>query len=256
MAGIDYAIFITPELAANHRRESTVETKVIHRASMRTYLNEGWLQSYRTFSYAGCRDPERMCFGKLRVLNEDTVAPGAALPYYHTENMEIVYIPLEGAMQHYDALGNTSVIRSDEVHLVSAGSGIVHSAYNANRDRKLKFLQIWVSPERKGTEPYHKKLQLDTTAMRNNLSEILSPDICRINQKAWISMGKLDRDYEVRYRLHSRHNGIYIYLIKGEAAVNGERLRSNDGVGLWETRCVDIRAETRAEVLVMEVPMA
>ncbi|MCC8018792.1 MAG: pirin family protein [Rikenellaceae bacterium] len=259
MAGIDFAVHITPELAAGLSDTAQSGTKVVHRARTRGHLNEGWLESYHTFNYGSFSDPGRTNFGMLRVLNEDRLAPGMGFPPHLGENMEIVTIPLEGALEHHDGLGNNTVIRKGDVQIMGTGTGMQYKEYNAHRNRLAKFLQVWVYPARRNAQPRYTHARVDAAQMRNNLALAVSPQgggaPVWIGQDAWFSMGCLSRDYEFRYRLHSRRNGVYVYLIRGEAEVGGERLRSHDGIGLWDTRCIDIRSLSESEILLIEVPM-
>lgn len=250
-------MYISPEPTATSNGRPA---KIIHRASSRGHINEGWLQSYHTFSHSDHYDPGQVSFGTLRILNEETVAPGAGFTALRNRNMEIVHIPLEGSLEYSDALGNSAVIGEGEIQVLSAGTGISHREFNARRNHVLKFLQIWVYPDQQDAEPRYGKFRLDTSAMDNNLLEIIGPASsargASIRQQAWFHMGRLEKDYEIRYRLRSRRNGVYIYMIKGEAVINGESLRPYDGIGLCKTRCVDIRARTGAQLLLMEVPVA
>lgn len=259
MAGIDYAFNISPEIAAHYERRLAVETKIIHRASTRGHLNEGWLESYQTFSYAGFHNPERIRFGALCVLNENIVAPGMGFPSLHRDNMEIVTLPLEGTLEHRDSLGSNTVVRKGEIQVMSTGTGIKFQQHNHHRDRLAKFLQLWFYPDRKNTAPRSAHVRLDTGDMVNNLSLIVSPRgggaAAWVDQQAWVHTGRLDRGYEYRHRVRSRRNGVYLFLIRGEAGVNGEELRSHDSIGLWDTRCIDIRASVPSEMVLMEVPM-
>jgi len=127
--------------------------KVIHRAKSRGYFNHGWLKTHHTFSFAHYYDPNRMNFGMLRVLNDDFVAPGQGFGTHPHENMEIVSIPLSGALAHKDSTGHEEVIQLNDIQVMSAGTGIRHSEYNHSKDETVNFLQIWVLLDGEGHEP-------------------------------------------------------------------------------------------------------
>lgn len=150
--------------------------KTIHKAESRGHANHGWLNSYHTFSFANYYNPERMNFGALMVLNDDTVAPGMGFGTHPHENMEIISIPLEGDLEHKDSMGNVQVIKRGDIQVMSAGTGIYHSEYNKNKDKEVKFLQIWVMPNKKGLEPRYDQITIKEEDKRNKLLQILSPN--------------------------------------------------------------------------------
>ncbi len=141
---------------------------VLHKANSRGHANHGWLNSYHTFSFAGYYDPARMHFGVLRVLNDDTVAAGMGFGTHPHENMEIISIPLSGDLKHKDSLGNEAIIQQGDIQVMSAGTGISHSEMNANHDKEVKFLQIWVFPNKKNVEPRYDQLTMDESKMKNH----------------------------------------------------------------------------------------
>ena len=140
---------------------------ILHKANSRGHANHGWLNSYHSFSFAHYYDPGRMNFGVLRVLNDDTVAPGMGFGMHPHNNMEIISIPLEGDLQHKDSMGNVQVIKQGDIQVLSAGTGIQHSEMNKNKDQEVKFLQIWLFPNRKNVQPRYDQLTLDQTKMKN-----------------------------------------------------------------------------------------
>lgn len=259
MAGIDFAVYITSETINFYNTEEAMEKKVIHRAASRGHANHGWLDSRHTFSFANYYNPERVHFGMLRVLNDDIVAPGTGFSTHPHENMEIISIPLEGALEHRDSMGNIFVIKEGDIQVMSAGTGITHSEYNANKDRIVKFLQIWVFPNKDGLEPRYTSAKLNEKKMHNNLMQIVSPDKndegAWIHQNAWFYMGKLDKGVTIDYKPNDEKNGVYTFIIKGEVDVNDDNLRTKDGIGLWDVNEIRLTANTDAQVLVMEVPM-
>jgi len=232
---------------------------VLHKANTRGHANHGWLDSWHTFSFAGYYDPERIRFGALRVLNDDTVAGGMGFGKHPHDNMEIISIPLEGDLEHADTMGNTTVIRQGDVQIMSAGTGVAHSEKNKNTDVPVKFLQIWVFPNRQNVEPRYDQKSFDFNERKNELVTIVSPigtdEGVQIHQDAWFSMGKLEKDTTVIYKLHQKENGVYIFLLEGDLFVNDIRMNRRDGLGITETGTLEIKADSDAEVLVMEVPM-
>src|SRR5690606_20497754 len=173
--------------------------KIIHRANTRGYANHGWLKSYHTFSFANYYDPERMHFGALRVLNDDTVAGGMGFGKHPHNNMEIISIPLDGDLEHQDSMGNTAVIRNGDIQVMSAGTGIYHSEYNKNKDKPVKFLQIWVIPNKGNVEPRYDQVTLNVADRHNKLQQIVSPkdggEGVWIHQDAWFHLGKFDENF-------------------------------------------------------------
>ncbi len=233
---------------------------ILHKAATRGHANHGWLDSHHTFSFASYYDPKRMNFGVLRVLNDDHVAPGMGFGTHPHDNMEIISIPLEGDLEHKDSMGNTAVIKRGDIQVMSAGMGITHSEYNRNKDQAVKFLQIWVFPKTNGVKPRYDQLALQVADRHNKLQQVLSPnpddDGVWVHQDAWFHMGNLDAGLELEYALRRKGNGVYVFLLEGDLTVNGQALNRRDGLGVWDTDSLSLRADSAAEVLLMEVPMA
>jgi len=232
---------------------------VLHRAGTRGHANHGWLDSYHTFSFARYRNPERMHFGVLRVLNDDTVAPGQGFGTHPHENMEIISIPLKGDLEHKDSMGNMAVIKKGDVQVMSAGTGIYHSEYNKNEDKEVKFLQIWVFPNKKGVTPRYDQISLSDIRKENEFYQVLSPEEgdrgVWIHQEAWFHLGEFTREVSTGYILKKAGNGIYAFVLEGKTEVAGEMLERRDGLGIWDTREVEIKAQAGSRILLMEVPM-
>lgn len=232
---------------------------VLHKAATRGHANHGWLNSYHTFSFAGYYDPARIHFGALRVLNDDTVAAGMGFGTHPHDNMEIISIPLSGDLKHRDSMGNETIIRQGDIQIMSAGTGIQHSEMNANRDREVKFLQIWVFPKVQNVQPRYDQVTLDAAKLQNNLLQVLSPNPddegVWIHQDAWFSLGQLNKGFATSYELHSSNNGVYAFVLEGDVTINGTSLNSRDGLGISETTTLSIAADTDAQLLLMEVPM-
>ncbi|HZY82886.1 MAG TPA: pirin family protein [Cyclobacteriaceae bacterium] len=234
---------------------------ILHKASDRGHANHGWLDSHHSFSFAHYYDPEKIHFGALRVLNDDIVQGGMGFGTHPHDNMEIISIPLSGDLEHKDSMGNTGVIRQNDVQLMSAGTGIQHSEYNKNRDKLVNFLQIWVFPKKKNIKPRYDQTTLKPEDRLNKLQVIVSPDGgtetsgVKINQDAWFNLGTLNKGTHVNYELHDAKHGVYVFVIDGSVTVNGQTLDKKDGLGVWETDKLSVTADSNSEVLLMEVPM-
>ncbi|MDL2320620.1 pirin family protein [Alistipes sp. OttesenSCG-928-B03] len=233
--------------------------KVLHKAMSRGHANHGWLDTHHTFSFANYYNPERIHFGMLRVLNDDIMAPGRGFGTHPHDNMEIISIPLEGELEHRDSLGNVSVIRKGEVQVMSAGTGLTHSEFNKNSDRPVKWLQIWIFPDRDDHEPRYDQIRIDRSTMHNRFMPIVVPrgqtGAPWINQDAWLHIGELDKGASVEYRLKDASHGVYAFVIKGEATIDGIHLSHRDGMGIWETDRITVTASAYSEVLLIEVPL-
>jgi redox-sensitive bicupin YhaK (pirin superfamily) len=234
---------------------------VLHKADTRGKADFGWLHSRHTFSFGAYRQPDRMHFGVLRVLNDDTVAPGMGFGRHPHDNMEIISIPLEGELEHRDSMGNVALIRPGDVQVMSAGTGVEHSEYNKNGDQEVKFLQIWIIPKERNVAPRYDQISIDAGAHHNKLQQILSPDAedegVWIHQDAWFHLGKFDKDFTMHYALKKQGNGVYAFVLSGDFSINGQALNARDGFGIMDVPELTIRADSDgAEVLLMEVPMA
>jgi redox-sensitive bicupin YhaK (pirin superfamily) len=233
---------------------------VLYKAATRGHKNHGWLNTHHTFSFADYHNPERIQFGALRVLNDDIVIAGEGFGTHPHQNMEIVSIPLYGDLEHRDSMGNGSVIRSGEVQVMSAGTGITHSEFNANAMEDLNFFQIWILPNKKNVTPRYGQQQFDFLKTKNQFIQIVSPnpddDGLWIHQDAWFNIGTFDTDYAIDYPLKKEGNGLYVMVIEGEFEVEGQRLSRRDGMGIWDTASVQLTARSQdAQVLLIEVPM-
>ncbi|MGB0777961.1 MAG: pirin family protein [Flavobacteriaceae bacterium] len=234
--------------------------KIIHKANSRGHAFHGWLESYHSFSFASYRNPERMHFGVLRVLNDDRVAPGQGFGTHPHENMEIISIPLKGDLEHKDSMGNTTVIKSGDIQIMSAGTGVQHSEYNKNEDSEVEFLQIWIIPKVRNVSPRYDQIAINSFAKSNEFYQILSPNAedqgVWIHQNAWFSMGDFERGNKTSYTLHDQDNGVYVFVLEGSIEIDGSQLNRRDAIGLWDTREFDVTALETAKVLLMEVPMS
>lgn len=233
---------------------------ILHPANTRGDANHGWLHSKHTFSFANYYNPDRMHFGVLRVLNDDIVAAGMGFGTHPHDNMEIISIPLEGDLEHKDSMGNVAVIRNGDIQVMSAGTGITHSEYNKNKSQQVKFLQIWVFPNKRNVIPRYDQITLNPADRHNKLQQIVSPNPndagVWINQNAWFNLGNFDQDVSTEYTLNNKNNGLYVFNLSGNLEINGQTLNPRDGFGIWDTDKVSIKAQTNAEFLLMEVPMS
>ena len=237
-----------------------MENTVLHKSETRGKANHGWLNSYHTFSFASYHNPERMHFGVIRVLNDDTVSAGMGFGTHPHDNMEIISIPLKGDLAHKDSMGNATIIHNGDIQVMSAGTGIQHSEYNNNKDQEVKFLQIWLFPNKKNVTPRYDQVSLKETDRHNTLQQILSPNPddegVWIHQDAWFHLGKFDQDFSINYAIKKSKNGVYIFVLKGSVSIDGVALSERDGYGIWNTEKFEIKANTaNSEVLLMEVPM-
>jgi redox-sensitive bicupin YhaK (pirin superfamily) len=232
---------------------------VLHKADSRGDANHGWLHSKHTFSFASYYNPERMNFGVLRVLNDDTVAGGMGFGKHPHDNMEIISIPLSGDLEHKDSMNNVTVIKNGDIQVMSAGTGIQHSEYNKNKDAEVKFLQIWVFPNQKNVTPRYDQITLNIADRKNKLQQILSPNAndagVWIHQNAWFHLANFDKGISTHYDFKDKENGLYIFNLKGNLKINDQSISTRDGIGIWNTTSVEITAESDAEFLLMEVPM-
>jgi len=233
---------------------------VFHTADGRGKADFGWLRANYSFSFANYYNPERMSFGVLRVLNDDHIDGGRGFKVHPHDNMEIVSIPLSGALEHEDDMGNKEVIKAGDIQVMSAGKGVYHSEKNYNSHDPVKLLQIWMMPNERDVTPRYDQISLDREKMSGKLQQILSPnpddDGVWVHQNAWWSMGDLSADQSFQYKLHnSTINGVYAFLLSGELDLDVHTLTSRDAVGVWETDSINLTARQDSRILVMEVPM-
>ena len=233
---------------------------VLHKADSRGFFNHGWLKTHHTFSFADYYDPERVHFGALRVLNDDTVDPGTGFGVHPHSNMEIVTIPLKGELTHGDSMGHSETIERGMIQVMSAGRGVRHSEMNDNPNRAVEFLQIWVIPERENVEPRYVNAVVADLLHKNEINTIVEPypgkdNVPWIHQQAWFSIGKLEKDTELTYKFHSPESyGTYVFMLSGTAEVAGIELSKRDGLGVSDTQEITIKAVTDAHILLIEVP--
>lgn len=231
---------------------------IIHKAASRGSANFGWLDSKHTFSFGRYYNPERMGFGVLRVLNDDIVTPGMGFGTHGHDNMEIISIPLVGDLEHKDSTGTTEVIRTGDVQIMSAGSGLTHSEYNHSKENPVNFLQIWILPKEKNITPRYQQITFDEAPRANKIQTVVAPDDEKalwINQDAWFSLADVDSGNSIEYSKHSQKSGIYTFVIDGAVNVSGEALSKRDAIGITESENINIEAIKKSKLLIIEVPM-
>ena len=236
-----------------------MKNTVLHKANTRGNANHGWLNAYHSFSFGSWYNPERVQFGTLRVLNDDTIAGGMGFGTHPHDNMEIITIPLEGDLAHKDSMGNSAVIKTGDIQVMSAGTGVEHSEFNPNADLQTKLFQIWLFPKYRDVAPRYQQITLDKSLQKNNFAQILSPNQddagVWIHQDAWFYLSDFDAGFSKKLVLKKAGKGFYIMTIEGVIEVNGEKLEKRDALGIWNTNEIEVKATTNARFLVMEIPM-
>jgi redox-sensitive bicupin YhaK (pirin superfamily) len=237
-----------------------MSSTVLHKANTRGHADFGWLDSHHSFSFGHYYDPSRVHFGALRVLNDDVVAAGMGFGKHPHDNMEIISIPLEGELEHQDSMGTTAIIKNGDVQVMSAGTGLSHSEYNHSKEHPVKFLQIWIIPNKKNVSPRYDQISLRSDDRKNKLQQIVSPDKedagVWIHQNAWLHLGTFDKNNSITYKFKSADSGVYAFLLKGNMMVKGHVLNDRDALGIWDTEKIDLESgEDGSEILLIEVPM-
>ena len=232
---------------------------VYHASASRGNANHGWLNANHSFSFAQYYNPERMNFGALRVLNDDTIAPGRGFGTHPHDNMEIITIPLEGDLEHKDSMGNVGAINEGEIQVMSAGTGVYHSEYNKNPDKPINLLQLWVMPKVQNVSPRYDQKSIRELKKNNAFYQVLSPnpgdDGMWIHQDAWFHLGDFDQATQTDYQIKKQGNGVYVFVIEGNITVGDQELQSRDALGVWETEQISFQTHANTKVLLVEVPM-
>ncbi|MCR9253995.1 MAG: pirin family protein [bacterium] len=231
---------------------------IVHKADTRGTAFFGWLHSRHTFSFGQYYNPERVHFGALRVLNDDIVKGGQGFGTHPHSNMEIISIPLQGDLEHQDSTGTTEVIKTGDVQIMSAGSGLTHSEYNHSKTDDVNFLQLWVLPDEMNIEPRYDQKTFDLDSNKNSWNTVVAPDdenALWINQNSWFTLGQFDGGEIRPYEFHEKENGVYVFVIEGSLKVNGEELTKRDGIGIWDTDKLEFESDENTRLLLVEVPM-
>ncbi|MFP4369441.1 MAG: pirin family protein [Candidatus Kapaibacterium sp.] len=233
--------------------------KIIHRAEERGHADHGWLNTYYSFSFASYQNPEKMNFGLLRVINDDIIAAGGGFDTHPHKNMEIITIPLQGALEHKDNTGGGGVIRAGDIQVMSAGSGILHSEFNPSEDEPVNLLQIWIFPKNQNISPRYDQRRFDPDEFTGKFRTVVSPLPGKghlwINQDAYISLAKTKEESELVYQINKVGNGVYLFLIEGEMSTANEELNKRDAIGLYDVNNINLGLSEGAHVLAIEVPM-
>jgi redox-sensitive bicupin YhaK (pirin superfamily) len=234
---------------------------VIHRAENRGQANHGWLKAKHSFSFAQWYDPEKIHYGALRVLNDDEVAPGMGFGKHPHDNMEIITLVQEGALEHKDSMGNGSVMNPNDVQVMSAGSGVFHSEMNHSKTDSVKLFQIWVFPDKGNVTPRYDQKTFAPEDRKNKWQEIIKPDTQTegnaifIHQQAWFNLCDLEAGNNITYTSKKAGNGSYIFLIDGCIETTGEILQKRDAIGITDFETTEIIAKENSRILVMDIPM-
>ena len=234
--------------------------KIFHKASQRGFADHGWLKTTHSFSFANYFDSEKNHFGKLRVLNDDVIAPAKGFDLHPHQNMEIITISLSGAIRHGDNMGNEEIISVGEVQVMSAGSGIWHSEFNASDSELLSLFQIWILTDKKGHKSRYEQKAFSEARRINSWQLLVSPkgnnESLSIHQDAYISIIVTDNLQTANYQLNKQGNGVYFMLIQGEAEINNQTLQKRDAFGVWNFYDpLEIRFSENSKLLSIEVPM-
>lgn len=227
--------------------------KVIDKSDSRGYFDHGWLKTHHTFSFANYRNPNRVHFGVLRVLNDDTVLPTEGFGMHPHRNMEVVSIPLKGYLRHGDSIDNEETITPGDVQVMSTGTGIFHKEYNDSDTEELKFLQIWIIPNEEETPPEYHNYDIRPLLKDNELVTFISPKggeaEAQLRQETWFSMGTFDAGKQISYQLKGKNTGVYFFIIEGDVNIADEELSDRDGIGVWDTDEVSLKFNSKARVL-------
>jgi quercetin 2,3-dioxygenase len=235
------------------------QKSVFHKSNTRGNANHGWLNAYHSFSFASWQNPERNNFGVLRVLNDDTIEAGMGFGTHPHDNMEIITIPLEGDLAHKDSMGNAETIKTGDIQVMSAGTGIQHSEFNPNSDLQTKLLQIWLFPNKRNVTPRYQQISLNLEDRINKLQQILSPnpndDGVWIHQDAWFHLAKFDFGKTTTYQLKKVGNGLYAFVISGKIIIDNQERETRDALGIQNFEKLEISFLENSEILLMEIPM-
>ena len=235
--------------------------KVLHLAQERGLVSFGWLDAKYSFSFGNYYNPDKMNFGALRVLNDDTIAPAMGFGKHPHKNMEIITIVQSGALKHEDSMGNKGIIETGDIQVMSAGSGIEHSEVNASSQNSLTLFQLWIHSQRQDVTPRYEQKKIAPLLTDNAFTTIVKPkqealkDDIWIHQQAYISIGNFSNETQTNYSIQQSQNGVYIMVIEGSIVVADQTLQHRDAIGLWNTQSVDISITKNSKVLIVEVPM-
>ncbi|WP_428327798.1 pirin family protein [Mucilaginibacter sp.] len=233
--------------------------QIFYPANERGSNDIGWLKANFSFSFGPYYNPDKVHFGVLRVLNDDIIAPGMGFGRHPHDNMEIITIPLEGALEHKDSMGNIGVITAGEVQVMSAGTGVEHSEYNHSKTEPSKTLQIWLFPKEENIKPRYDQKSFKEQMKLNELTTLISPekseDTLWINQDATFSMGEFEAGQTINYEIKTPGNGVYAFLLDGSVKINNTTLNKRDALGVYNTNSIIIEFQSQSRLLLMDIPM-
>ena len=228
-------------------------------AAERGHADFGWLDARHSFSFGQWYNPEKVHFGALRVLNDDLIKGGAGFPAHPHNNMEIVTIPLSGAIAHKDSTGGNGIINAGDVQIMSAGTGVRHSEYNASATETLNLLQLWVIPKQENIVPRYDQKSYSQAGRKNKWQVVVSPDEkdggLWINQDAIFALTDLDAGAALDYKKKFAENGVYFFVIDGSVKIGEQSLNKKDAIGLSEVDGITVIADIDARLLAIEIPM-
>lgn len=232
---------------------------IFHSATSRGHADHGWLNAHHSFSFANWYDPNRVHFGMLRVLNDDTVAAGEGFGMHPHNDMEIITIILDGALQHKDNMGNGSIIKPGDVQVMSAGTGVLHSEFNPLESQATNLFQLWIIPKEKNIAPRYDQRTYGVDERNNKIQTVASgfkgENELYIHQDAAISLAKLQPSSSLEYEIKKPGNGVYIMSVNGNIDVEGTKLNTRDAIGVWETGKIQMSSMTGSDIMIIEVPM-
>ncbi len=221
--------------------------------------DHGWLKANFSFSFASYYHPDKVHFGALRVLNDDIIAGGMGFGTHPHDNMEIITIPLSGALEHKDSMGNRGVIHAGEVQVMSAGTGVQHSEFNHSKTEAANTLQIWLFPKERNVEPRYDQKDFKSSFKQNHLITLISPDknndALWINQDATFSLGSFDAEQRIDYKISRPENGAYIFILEGGVKINDQVLNKKDAIGVYDISSIVIDTQESTQLLIIDVPM-
>ena len=231
---------------------------ILHKAADRGHVNHGWLDAHHSFSFGSWYNSEKVHFGKLRVLNDDIVKAGNGFGEHPHDNMEIITIPLQGALAHKDNTGGNGVIKKNDVQVMSAGSGIIHSEFNHSKTEDVNLFQLWIFTNNENATPRYDQKTFNESERINKFQTVVSPygnEGLWIYQDAWISLGKFDKEQEITYTIGKEGNGVFALVVEGEAEIAENKLNKRDALGISETNNITIKIKKDTEILLVDVPM-
>lgn len=235
---------------------------ILYNNESRGFANHGWLKSHHTFSFAGYQNPERMNFGMLRVFNDDVVQPKMGFGTHPHQNMEIISIPLKGALSHKDNMGNKRSIEVNEVQVMSAGTGLTHSEFNDSKADEVNFIQLWIIPEEMNITPNYEQRHFELEERKNKLQTIVAPkdrleeQALPISQQAYIYRSTLEASKDISVKLKKAENGLFVFVVNGGISIADNNLSERDALGIYDTSEISIQANKDSELILIEVPMS